>query len=162
MLRVVLATAVMLFAFQGCNRVAKQRMKSRLKMSDPETGKQLVSGFYALEGNSWRWTARRFVVMFPGCRGADIHRPHSLTLSVFVPAGQIQQLGPLTLNADVNGTVLAGETFREPGVHTYMRSVPEVALESNIVPVVFFLDKATSPDGRELGLVVNNAQLTAN
>ena len=75
---------------------------------------------------------------------------------------KIQKLGPLTLNADVNGTVLASETFREPGVHTYMRTVPEAAVESNIVPVVFFLDKATSPDGRELGLVVNKAQLIAN
>ena len=134
-------------------------------MNDPETGKQLVSGFYGLEGNSWRWTARQFVVMFPGCRGADIHKTHNLRLSVFVPEGQIQMLGPLTLNADVNGTVLTSETFSHPGVHTYIRSVPDSAVESNIVPVVFFLDRATSPaatDGRELGLVVNDAQLTAN
>lgn len=165
MLRVVLATGIFLFAFQGCNRVVKQRMKSRVVMNDPDISKQLVSGFYGLEGNSWRWTARQFVVTFPGFREVDMRRQHSLRLSVFVPEGQIKQLGSLTLNADVNGTVLTSETFREPGVHTYMRSIPQGALESNIIPVVFFLDKATAPgpaEGRELGLVVNDAQLLAN
>jgi len=139
-------------------------MKSRVAMGDPDITQQLVSGFYDLEGNSWRWTARQFVVTFPGCTQSDAHKQHVLKLDVFVPEGQIKQLGPLTLTADVNGSMLEGETFREPGVHSYVRTVPELALESNILPVVFFLDKATpaSPGSRELGLVVNDAQLTVN
>ena len=140
-------------------------MKSSIAMGNPADSSQLLSGFYGIEGNSWRWTARQFVIAFPGCREGQANKPHNLKLDVFVPDGQIQKLGPLTLTAVVNGTELPPETFRAAGVHTFMRAVPEVALQSNIVPVLFSLNRATPPEsnaGRELGLVVNSARLFGN
>ncbi len=163
MLRLV-AIFLLLCISQGCERVSQRRMKTRVSMADTSSAGQLLSGFYDLEQNRWRWTARRFIIAFPGCGKSAEAKPHSLKLDVFVPEGQIQSLGPLTLTAEVNGTELAAETFRAPGVHTYMRTVPETALLSNIVPVTFYLDRAKAPgpgEGRELGLVVNNAQLTS-
>ena len=134
-------------------------------MSDQEVESQLVSGFYGVEDHSWRWTARQFVITFPGVSEREARRPHTLRLNVFVPDTQLRKLGPLTLTADVNGNILPSETFREAGPHSFIRTVPPQALESNIVPVVFFLDKSSGPlqgEGRDLGLVVNSAQLSAN
>lgn len=128
-------------------------------MSDPAANPQLISGFYDVENNAWRWTAKRFVMTFPtpaNVTGAI------LTLHFFISENQIKSLGPITLDADVNGKVLQAETFSSPGVYTYSKPVPLSVLESNLIPVVFYLNKAAPPTGsetRELGVVVNDVEL---
>src|ERR1039457_4839403 len=52
------------FAPLGCKRQqtgqGASAMASTIHMGDPQTAPQLVSGFYGIEQNAWRWTGRRF------------------------------------------------------------------------------------------------------
>jgi hypothetical protein len=54
------------FAPLGCKRKPAGQeaphMASTIHMGDPQTAAQLVSGFYGIEQNAWRWTGRRFSV----------------------------------------------------------------------------------------------------
>ena len=67
----VLAVLLLVLPGFGCkgkhNRVEVQneepadtgpRMLSTVRMSDAKATAQLLSGFYAIENNSWRWTGR--------------------------------------------------------------------------------------------------------
>lgn len=45
------------------------QLASVVNVADPRAAIQLVSGFHALENDSWRWTARQFTVTL---------RPHPL------------------------------------------------------------------------------------
>lgn len=132
---------------------------SRVNMADPAANPQLISGLYDVENKAWRWTAKRFVVTFP--TPAEVNGA-TLTLHLFISENQIKSLGPMTLDADVNGSILQSETFSAPGVYTYSQPVPPTVLKSNIIPVVFYLNKAvppTGPETRELGVVVNDVEL---
>lgn len=130
-------------------------------MADPKTASQLVSGFYDVEANAWRWTARRFVVSFPPPANGE-EKGGKLELRLFIPDTQIKALGPLTLTVEVNEKRLEPETFSKEGQYTYTRDVPASALHSNLIPVLFSFDKALhagSIEGRELGAVVSMAAL---
>ncbi|MCU1258008.1 MAG: hypothetical protein JWO80_893 [Bryobacterales bacterium] len=130
-------------------------------MADPAAARQLIAGFYGLESNSWRWTAKTFVVTLQPPPGAD-KRGAVLRLRIFIPEGQFQKLGPMTLSADVDDDTLEPETFSAAGNYTYLRDVPPSVLLTNLVPVIFTLDKAAPPsidDGRELGAVVTEIAL---
>jgi hypothetical protein len=130
-------------------------------MADPMVAKQLLAGFYDAEANAWRWTARRFVVTFPQPANAET-KGAILQLQIFIPGSQIDKLGPLTLIADVDEHELKPEIFSAGGQYTFSREVPPEALKSNLIPVIFSLDKAVAPsasDGRELGAVVSMASL---
>src|SRR5438105_189836 len=39
------------------------RMVSTVRMNDSKAGAQLLSGFYPVENDGWRWTAGRFSVL---------------------------------------------------------------------------------------------------
>src|ERR1700683_5395787 len=67
--------AALALAPAGCNRVHKVTAKETVEeapgttgtamvidVGDPKRERQLVSGFYAIEANSWRWTAKDFTV----------------------------------------------------------------------------------------------------
>jgi hypothetical protein len=132
-------------------------------MSDTAISKQLIAGFYDVEANAWRWTARKFVVSFPQPVNAD-QKGAKLELQLYIPDSQIAKLGPVTLSADVDEHPLPSQTFSAGGQYTFARDVPPDALRSNLVPVIFTFDKAVPPsagDGRELGAVVTMAALTS-
>jgi len=122
---------------------------------------QLVRGFYPVETAPNRWAAREFsVVLRPPPGGAA--GGAMLWLRFFLPGEQIEQLGPVTLYADVDGYRVEPQTFSEGGFHDFTRQVPGCLLDANIVPVRFVLDKAVEPasgDGRELGAVVSDVGL---
>jgi hypothetical protein len=130
-------------------------------MADPKVGKQLLAGFYDIEANSWRWTARRFVVTFPQPAKSE-NKGAILELQLFIPGSQIDKLGPMTLIADVDEHELKPETFKAGGQYTFSREVPPEALREKLIPVIFSLDKAAAPstaDGRELGAIVSMVAL---
>jgi hypothetical protein len=131
-------------------------------MADLKATKQLVAGFYDVEANAWRWTARKFVVSFPQPANAN-RKGAKLELVLYIPESEIAKLGPMTLSANVDEHPLAPQTFSAGGQYTFARDVPPDALRSNLVPVIFTLDKAVPPsaeDVRELGAVVSLAALT--
>ena len=120
-----------------------------------------MEGFHGLESNSWRWTARRFVIALQPPPGAE-RSGGLLSLRLTIPDAQIQTLGPMTLTAAADGVALKPETFSRAGSYTYVTDVPRDALRTNLLPIVFTFDKAvpaTAADGRELAAVVLGAAL---
>jgi hypothetical protein len=132
------------------------RLASIIHMSDPKIASQLVSGFYDVEQNAWRWAQKRFsVVLRPPLGSAQ--RGAALNLKFTVPDVTINRLQNLTLSAAVNGSPLAPETYGKPGEYRYSRDLPPNLLTGEAVRVDFTLDKAMAPsaaDQRELGVVV--------
>lgn len=144
----------------GCHRKVKP-LVSDLKFSDKNSERQLIAGFYSEEGDGWRWTKHRFAVVLqvpPSTRSTGA----SLEVQLYIPASQIEHLGPMTLTAEVNDTELAPETFPKAGSYTYTRTVSPGLLSQAVLPIVFTFDKASEPrnsDARELAAVVSRVSL---
>jgi len=153
-------SGLFLLFMAGCHRY--RAPASFVRMGDPATDAQLVSGFYDLEGDSgnrWRWTGPDFVIALappPDPRGAR------LRLRLYFPETQIENLGPITLTAFVDSKPLAPQTFGKAGTYDFVRDVPACALETNVLPLHFELDRyspKTAAEGRDLGVVVLMAAL---
>ncbi|MBI3666096.1 MAG: hypothetical protein HY236_07705 [Acidobacteria bacterium] len=127
-------------------------------VADPKTAGQLLSGWYAVEQGSWRWTAKQFVV---DLRTPGPDKPAQLQLKFTLPDVLISRLGSITLAATVNGVPLPAETFGKAGDQVYSRALPG-AINGNVARVVFQVDKTLPPndiDRRELGVVVSSVGL---
>jgi hypothetical protein len=125
--------------------------------ADPHAASQLLSGFYGVEQNSWRWTAGKFSVVLRPPRTAA-SRGATLQLKFTVPDVVIAKLKAISLSAAVNGTPLAPESYTQAGQFTYSRDVPANLLGGDSVKVDFSLDRTLPPtpsDQRELGVVVS-------
>lgn len=136
-------------------------LASAILVSDPHMAPQLLSGWYAVEQNSWRWTAGRFAAVLGLPPGAP-RKGAVLKLSFSIPDAVIAQLKQVTLRASVQGTLLQPETYSRPGEAVYVRELPASLLSGTSVRVDFVLDKFFSPgasDRRELGVVVSRLNL---
>jgi len=133
---------------------------STVKMSDTTAAPQLLRGFYGLEGNSWRWTAKTFAVVL-GIPPQAAHNGAQLVLKFNLPEPSAAALKQVTLSARVGSVDLAPETYSKSENYEYLRDVPTTALTKDHVEVDFALDKAyTAPnDARQLGLVVRSVGL---
>ena len=166
-----LALAALLWAPVACKRkspaaaapgaVEMKRIATTVQMGDPRAAGQLVSGFYDIEENAWRWTGKQFIVELGTPLGAS-GQGAALELQFTIPPVVIEKNGPVTLSASVDGNVLPPETYTTPGAHSYRREVPGALLGGESVKASFELDKTTSPGGgdqRVLGIVANSAAL---
>lgn len=134
------------------------RARSSVNMADPAQAAQLLSGFYDIEGQRSRWTAKNFSVLLKTPPGGAVQ----LYLKLYVPDVQIRNLGPITISADVAGFELPARTFSQSNEYTYSANVPTEALRPGIVVVNFRLDKSSvglNGDARELGVVVTEVGL---
>jgi hypothetical protein len=132
-----------------------------IDMGDPKLERQLVDGFYAIEANSWRWTAKDFAVSLRPPAGSAAQGA-TLIFALSIPQATIDRLKSITLSAFVNGTALAPETYTHDGQYEYKRGVPPNLLKGRAVRVEFHLDKAMPPaggDARELGVVARSVGL---
>ena len=130
-------------------------------VADPHAAPQLLSGFYGVEQNSWRWTAGKFSVVLRPPRTAAA-KGATLQLKFTVPDVVITKLKAMSLSATVNGTALNPESYTQPGEFTYTRDVPANLLVGESAKVDFSLDKTMAPtatDQRELGIVVSTVGL---
>jgi hypothetical protein len=161
--------AMLAFAPLGCKRKKAgelpageaPRMASTIHMGDPQTATQLVGGFYGIEQNAWRWTARRFSVALHPPFGAG-QKGATLQLRLSVPPVVIEKLKTIALSATIGGSALPPETYAQAGDFTYTREVPPALLAGESVRVDFELDKSIPPTGadlRDLGVVVLSAGL---
>ena len=153
-------------ALAGCKRhrrVTVQTVEeapllaSVVATADPHAAAQLVSGFYGVEQNSWRWTAGRFSVLLRPPRTAAANGA-VLQLKFTLPEVALTKMKAVSLSAYVNGTVLSPETYTQAGQFIYSRDVPANLLAGDVVRVDFSLDKTIPPtaaDRRELGIVVS-------
>jgi len=134
---------------------------SSIDIADAMTANQLLFGFYQLENDAWRWTAREFSVAVKPPAGAE-QRGATLRLDLFIPDSQIELLGPMTMAATTGRYALESETFSKGGSYSYTRKIPPEALATSLLPVDFCFDKALAPlsaDGRELAVIVSKIEL---
>ena len=155
------------FAPLGCKRKQAAavpageapRMASTIHMGDPQTAAQLISGFYGIEQNAWRWTGRRFSVALRTPYGAA-KKGGTLELRLAVPPVIVDKLKTISLSATIGGSTLAAETYTQAGNYTYTREVAPALLAGESVRVDFQLDKSMPPSGadqRDLGVVALSA-----
>ena len=160
-----------LIALAGCRTKQKVRVQateeeapslaSTVHVADPRSSAQLVSGFYPVEQNAWRWTAGKFSVLLRPPRGSA-QNGATLQVKLSVPDPVIAKLKTVSLGASVGATKLPPETYTQAGEFTYSRDVPPGALSADAVKIDFALDKSIPPgdvDQRELGIVVTSVGL---
>ena len=170
-MRRLAATLTLAALLTGCGRSSAQtplpeepaELLSVVEMSNPRGFVQLASGFWNLEGNAWRWATRSFkVVLRPPTQAAT--NGARLQVNLRVPPIIHDRLGSLTLEATVNGSALAPQTYSEVQYYAYERDVPAAALAKPAVLVEFTTDKSTpAPEdaSRELSLIILSVGLTA-
>jgi hypothetical protein len=132
-------------------------LASVVATGDPHVAAQLLSGFYGIEQNAWRWTAGKFSVLLRPPHSAA-SRGATLELNFSLPETSIAKLKAVSLSASINGTTLAPESYTQAGPFTYSRDVPVKLLSGDAVKVDFSLDRTMPPtavDRRELGVVVS-------
>src|SRR5579883_3462898 len=117
----------------GCKRPPKVQVQetveegphlsSTINMGDFKQESQLISGFYGIEGNAWRWSSRQFVAVLKVPFGAS-QRGGTLELSLTVPQVVIDKLKTVSLTASVDGNALPPETYSTAGPASYKRDIP--------------------------------------
>jgi len=157
-------------ALAGCKRkhpvvqvIEEDRPKlaTVVRMADPQAAAQLLSGFYGVEGNAWRWTAERFSVMLRPPRSAPL-KGATLELKLTVPDVVIAKLKTVSLSATVNGMALGAEEYTKAGQYAYRRDLPAKLLPGDSARVDFILNKSMPPtvaDNRPLGVIVASVGL---
>lgn len=134
---------------------------SAVEAANPRGAVQLLSGFYDVEQNAWRWTMAKFAVILQPPAGAARNGAR-LELALSVPEPLITRRQSVTLSAAVEGRPLAPETYTKAGQYTYSRDVPGTALGVGAVKIDFALDKFLASgeiEHRELGIVVRSVAL---
>ena len=137
---------------------ASPRLAMAVRVADPRTASQLLSGFYEIEHDSWRWTAGKFAVILRPPRQAS-KKGATLQLKFSVPEVAIAKLHAVSLDAALHGTALGSETYKQAGEFTYSRDVPANLLTQDPVEIDFSLDKVLPPtpgDKRNLGIIVTS------
>ena len=152
---------LLVFASACKHKVGPTLVEARssfLKMGDENDGGQLVRGFYGIEGDGWRWASSKFAIAL----AKPQEKSSTVELKFSLPEIVVNQQGPVTLSAKINGTKLPSQTYSKPGEYTYSTPVPSSVLKSTNT-VEFSTDKAIQPsaqDRRELALVVVSAGFT--
>ena len=129
-----------------------------VRVADPATTSQLLSGFYEIENTAWRWTAGKFSVRLRPPRQAS-KKGAILQLKFSVPEVAIAKLKSVAVEATLSGTSLGRETYQHAGDFIYSRDVPSHLLTYEPVKIDFSLDKvlpATPGDKRDLGVIVTS------
>jgi hypothetical protein len=134
-----------------------------VNVADPKAAPQLLTGFYGIEQNAWRWTSGRFSALLRPPRTAT-SKGAELELHFTIPDVVISKLHALSLAASVNGTPLSPESYTQAGQFTYSRDVPARLLGADSAKVDFAVDKTIPPsaaDQRELGVIVSSVGFAA-
>ena len=147
---------------QNDEQDAEPRLASVVRMNDTKSSAQLLSGFYGIENNSWRWTAGKFSVLLRTPLAAA-QRGATLSLAFNVPDVVIQRLQKITLSATLNGIPLTPASYEKGGSNIYTADIPPSLLTGESVSVDFALDKTLPPDvdKRQLGIVATSVGLSS-
>jgi tRNA (mo5U34)-methyltransferase len=124
----------------------------RSRRFEPRMEIELVSGWHALEQESWRWTAPSFSGVANLATAA-----RTLEFRFSVPAAAFEQTGPRVLSVSVNGESLPPLSVDREGTHAYSQRLPVGLVAHGRTLLEFSLDKPYRPGGkdtRELGVVV--------
>jgi hypothetical protein len=122
----------------------------RSKLADPWLDADLDGGWHAMENDSWRWTERVFPVRLKPTVSAP-----TLRFRFTIPDELIRSIGPVQIQATVNGSSLPVCEYVSSGEHTFTQ--PISPFTSDPGSVRFELSQALRPspaDRRELGVQV--------
>lgn len=166
----LLLLVAMLLAPAGCRRrkrpvqMTDQTLTaSMVSAGDPRAAVQFRKGFYEIEANAWRWTAKHFQVALSPPRNAAVNGAQ-LTLRFTLPEVEMQSLKSITVSAAINDLKLAPQTFDRVGENSYTRDIPADRLRAEMILVDFDVDKSIGPtgaDARELAIIVNQVGFVA-
>jgi hypothetical protein len=134
------------------------QLSSVANAGDPLRAVQFVRGFYGIENQSWRWTAKNFAVTLRSPKGSGAN----LEMKFVIPDVMFNRVGAMTVDAKANGLDLGAETFSTAGEASYTREVPAVVLAGDSTTFEFSVDKGLPPsvkDPRELALIVSSVGL---
>ena len=92
---------------------------AEIQVADPLASSQLISGWYNVERNSWRWTARKFAVVLRPPIGSAVNGA-TLNFGFTVPDAVITRLHSVTLCAFIQTTRLAPKTYQTSGKVNYI------------------------------------------
>ncbi len=122
------ALALSLFTIPGCRSspggaaVHEQRsgapLASLVYTSDPSQASQLLSGFYAIEEYSWRWTEQRFSVVLRPPDGVT-SEDTDLVMHLTIPDIIIETLHSVSLSAAIGDVKLGSKTYTKPGSYVF-------------------------------------------
>lgn len=133
-------------------------------MNNLDASKQLVTGFYAVENNQWRWTAGDFSIVLATPRTAAT-RGANLVFKFAIPDAILRRTGPLTLAAYLNQTEVGNASYKTEGAQRFSaRIAPELLTQSPVV-IEFQLDHYVPKgvfDFRELGVIAESISLEAH
>ncbi len=134
---------------------------TEVQVAGPHASSQLISGWYNVERNSWRWTAGKFAVLLRPPIGSAA-KGAILAFYFTLPEVVISRLHSVTLFASIHGTKLAPETYQKAGRALYTRDVPANLLSGNAIRIDFELNRVMVPgngDNRELGVIAERVGL---
>jgi hypothetical protein len=137
------------------------QLVSVINVNDPRASVQLTRGFHGLENDAWRWTMKNFTATLRAPANAS-KTGATLQLKLTIPDVMFNRVGPMTVDARVNGLDLGPETYSHTGDYTYTRDVPPAALSTDAVAIDFHVDKGLPPteqETRELAVIVTTVGL---
>ncbi len=139
-------------------------MQSVINVGEPRARQQIVSGFWTVENNAWRWTKRDFAVMLMPPAGAA-QKGATLQFRFDLTEGLMARKKPVTISASVGSVDLPPQTYSEACHCAFVRDVPPAAFAAGgPVKVALNTDKyfpAGEIDSRELGVVASSIGLVA-
>ena len=142
------------------NPPASPQLASTVRMGDPAAASQLLSGFSAIENNTWRWTGEKFSVKLrtppAAVNGATI------ALSFTIPDVIIQNLKKIQLTVSAGGTYLKSQEYNMAGTYVFSADVPAgPLLQADAIAVDYAVDKTYSAPGdiRKLAVVANSVSI---
>jgi hypothetical protein len=158
----------LLLAGAGCKRRHRvsgqtQLLASSIYAGDPNVAAHFAKGFYGVEENAWRWTAKDFAVDLSAPLHSD-QKGAQLVMKLAVPDPVIQKLTSVQLTAEVEGYKAEPQIYSRAGQYIYTRDIPAENLKNEAVRINFSLDHALPPTGndhRELGIIVSEVGLVA-
>ena len=118
---------------------------SYLPMDSPEAKDDIVAGLGNLESGTWRWTARRAVVMLKAPE-----RPAAVEASFYIPDNAPARHFQLL----VDGQVMVERTFPGPGEYTLRSEAFAVGARYASVELVLDATFRAPGDARDLGVVL--------
>jgi hypothetical protein len=121
---------------------------SYITMAAPEAERHLILGFHHLEQGQWRWIGPR--------AAAVLRAPDSATSPrMFEVALHIPDMAPArTVTVEINGQMVALETYPGPGAYTLRAPVTASPGETATVDISVDQSFQVAGDARKLGVIV--------
>jgi hypothetical protein len=133
------------------------------RAGDPQVAGRFTDGFYNIEANAWRWTAKEFsITLNPPAHASE--RGATLVLHLVVPDPVIEHSKFVELSSSIDGLKLDPQVFAKAGPYTYERDIPAAKLQGKEVRIEFSVDHTLPPqngDVRTLGIIVHEVGLVA-